>query len=315
MTAGGGEEGLPVGADGRQGVGQDRGGGGLAPVGEGHRPTPDIEPDDDLTQASPHVPEGGRQGQDRHHLRCRGDVEGGLPGNTVLGGAQSDDDVAEGAVVDVEYPPPGDGMEVQLQLVAVMEMIVDDGGQGVVGGRDGVDVARQVEVERLERPGLAVAASRRATLDAEGGSHRGLADGGRGALADVLEPLCQSDGGGRLALPQGRRGDGGHDDVPGPRPVGQRADGIERDLGDVAAVGLEEVLTDPHAGGHLRDGQERGPACDLERGQRRGVGHQLSSGRPGTSPTAGNGAARTVTRPGRPVIGPPPGGGTATVVP
>jgi len=61
-------------------------------------------------------------------------------------------------------------MEVELQLVAVVQVVVDDGRQGVVGGGDGVDVARQVEVERLERSGLAVAATGRATLDPEGGA-------------------------------------------------------------------------------------------------------------------------------------------------
>ena len=55
---------------------------------------------------------------------------------------------------------------------------VDGRRHQVVGGRDGVDVAGQVQVEILHRDHLAVAAAGRAALDAEGRALAGLADAG-----------------------------------------------------------------------------------------------------------------------------------------
>ena len=83
-------------------------------------------------------------------------------------------------------------------------------------------------------------------------------------LADMGHPLGQADGRRRLALAE--RG-GGHrrdDDVAGPGSVLERPDGVERDLGHVAAVGLEKVLADPHRSGDLGDGTEVRLAGDLE---------------------------------------------------
>ena len=58
---------------------------------------------------------------------------------------------------------------VDLELVAVHEMSVDHGGEQVVGGADGVDVAGEVEVEVLHGNDLGVAAAGGAALDAEHG--------------------------------------------------------------------------------------------------------------------------------------------------
>ena len=202
----------------------------------------------------------------------------------------------------------------RLELVAVVEVVVDDGRQRVVGGRHRVHVAGQVEVERLERRGLAVAAAGRSALDAEGRTHRRLPDGGGGPLADVGHPLGEADGRRRLALAERGGGDGGDHDVAGPGPVGQCVDGVEGDLGHVAAVGLEEVLVDPHGCGHVGDREERGRAGDLEGGQLR-RGHRVTSGLWWAGTGCGEpdctATRRDSVRPGVPLVdaeqAPPPG--------
>ena len=60
-------------------------------------------------------------------------------------------DAAQGPVVDVEDARPADGRDVDAQLVAAQQMVVEEGGGEVVGRGDGVDVAREVEVDVLHR--------------------------------------------------------------------------------------------------------------------------------------------------------------------
>jgi hypothetical protein len=62
---------------------------------------------------------------------------------------------------------------------------IQRGGHQVVRGGDGVDVARQVQVEIFHRDDLRIPAARRAALDAKGRSLRRLADGGDDLLAEV----------------------------------------------------------------------------------------------------------------------------------
>ncbi len=90
--------------------------------------------------------------------------------------AEADDDLAQGAVADVDDPRPGDREGVDVERVAVVEVVVEEARGEVVRGADGVDVAGEVEVEVLHGDDLAVAAAGGAALDAEDRAQRGLAD-------------------------------------------------------------------------------------------------------------------------------------------
>ena len=205
----------------------------------GHRLTVRGVADHDAPEPVAHVLQRRRQGQHRHHLGRGGDVEAGLPGHPVLPGPEPRDDRAQRPVVDVKDPAPGDVVRVQPERVAMEQVVVDHRRERVVRRGDRVHVAGEVEVERLERHHLAVAAARGTALDPEGRAHRGLPDRDRGALADDAHGLPEADGRGRLPLAERGRGDRGDDHVPGPRPVGQLLDGLEVDLRDVLAVGLD----------------------------------------------------------------------------
>src|SRR5512132_4252937 len=78
----------------------------------------------------------------------------------VLAHAHADDAVAQRPVVDVQHPPPGDAVAVDVEeVVVVVDVVVDHRRQQVVGGGDGVQVAGQVQVEGLHRDHIAPAAS------------------------------------------------------------------------------------------------------------------------------------------------------------
>ena len=88
-------------------------------------------------------------------------------GIAVLAPAEPDDDVAQGAVADVDDARPEDPVRVDAERVLVVEAVVEERAGEVVRRADGVDVAGQVEVEVLHRDDLAVAAAGRPALDPE----------------------------------------------------------------------------------------------------------------------------------------------------
>jgi hypothetical protein len=165
-------------------------------------------PDHDASDPGPQVGQRGGQGQDGHDLRGGRDVEAGLADHAVLPGPEPDHDVAQAAVVDVEHPPPGDLAHLEALAVPLLEMVVHQGRQQVVGRRHRMEVPGQVQVEQLHGHHLAVTATRRPPLDAEGGTHGRLAQGERGPLAQVGHGLAQADGGRGLSLAQRGGGDG-----------------------------------------------------------------------------------------------------------
>ena len=124
-------------------------------------------------------------------------VSRGMP---CVGPPEARDHVSQVAVVHVERPAPRDPVRVDAALVAVEDVPVDERREHVVRGRDGVEVAREVEVQVLHRHDLGEPAARGAALDAEDRAERRLAQAQHRPLADVPEPLGERHRGRRLAL-------------------------------------------------------------------------------------------------------------------
>ena len=219
----------------------------------------------DAAEALAQVLERGGEAEDGHDLAGHGDVVAGLARDAVEPAAEAVDDLAHGAVVEVDHAAPRDRQRVDLELVAVHQVGVDHGGEQVVGRADGVDVAGEVEVEVLHGDDLRVAAAGGAALDAEDRAQRGLAQGEHDLLADLRHGLGEADGGDGLALAQRRRRDGRDvDDLAVGLGGEALEDGHVVDLGLVAAVQLELVLEDAGLGGDLLDGLEGGCLGDLD---------------------------------------------------
>ena len=149
-----------------------------------------------------------RQAEDRHHFRRHDDVEAVLARVAVAGAAERDDDLAQRAIVHVHHALPRDAAHVDAELVAVMDVVVDERGQQVVGQRDGVEVAGEVQVDVFHRHHLRVAAAGRAALHAEHRAEARLAQADHRLLADAVQRIAQADGRRGLALAGRRRADG-----------------------------------------------------------------------------------------------------------
>src|SRR6185312_13748836 len=85
-------------------------------------------PDDDLAEAFLQVLQARGETEDRHHFRGHHDVEAVLPGIAIAWATQAHDDLAQGAIVDVDYPPPRDTTHIEAELVALMDVVVDERG-------------------------------------------------------------------------------------------------------------------------------------------------------------------------------------------
>ena len=213
----------------------------------------------DVAQALLQVGQIFGQTEDGHDLGGRRDVEARGHGQAVLFLSKPGDDAAQVAVVDVQTPPPQHLSGVDAALVALEDMVVHHGGQQVVGGRDGVKVAVEVEVDVLHGGHLGPASPGRAPLQAEHRAQRRLAQGGHDLAADAAEAVGQADGHGGLALPQRGGVDGGDQaELAGGHAL------AGRDLGLVAAVKLHDLLVEAGLLGHLRDGAKLYAVCDLD---------------------------------------------------
>ena len=72
----------------------------------------------DIAEPRLQVRKTGRQAENRHDLRGHHNVEARA--------AEPDRDVPQRAVVHVDYAPPRDAADVQIQLIAMVDVIVDE---------------------------------------------------------------------------------------------------------------------------------------------------------------------------------------------
>jgi hypothetical protein len=161
-----------------QRVGQERGHrAGSAELLGRDRLTAERGADGDRTEPPPKVEVIHRDRDDRHHLRGGGDVEPRLARCAVC--------------PSLETAPPGDRVRVEPDRVVVQEMGVDHRGQEVVRRADRVDVAREVEVDRLLRHYLRAAAAGAAAFDPEHRPEGRLTQAQNRVGAEPSEPVRQ----------------------------------------------------------------------------------------------------------------------------
>jgi len=153
-------------------------------------------------------------------------------------------DVAQRAVVHVEHALPLDAPRVDAELVAVVDVVVDQRREQVVRELDRAEIAGEVQVDVLHRHHLRVAAAGSAPFHAEHRAERGLAQADHRLLADVIERIAQAHRGRGLALAgRGRRHRGDQDELAVLFAL-QRIQIFERDLGLVVPVRLEMLFRD-----------------------------------------------------------------------
>ena len=192
--------------------------------------------------------------QDCHNLAGNGNLEAVLTRDTVCFSAQSDVDKAQCAVVHVHAAFEENAALVDIQLVALLHMVVQDGAQQVVCRADGVKVAGEMQVDVLHRHDLCIAAAGSAALDAEYRTQGRLAQSDDGFFANLLHRLSKTDGCGGLAFTRRSRVDSGDQDQFAVRLVFQTFGKVVRKLCLVVTVRFQLLRTDTERTGYFGDG-------------------------------------------------------------
>ena len=168
--------------------------------------------DDDAAQSRLQIRNVGRQAQDCHNFGSNGNVETVFSGGAVGSSAQTADDVSQLSVVHIDGSSPGDPSGIDAQHVALLDVVVEHGGQQVVGCADGVEVAGKVQVDVFHGNDLGIATAGSAALDAEHGSQGGFSERHDGVLADLSQTVGEAYGCGGLAFAGRSRRNGGNED-------------------------------------------------------------------------------------------------------
>ena len=167
---------------------------------------------DDAAQPRLQIGHGLCQAEYGHDLTGGRDVKAVLVRHAVGPAAEPADDAAQLPVVHVHAAPPRDAPRVDAEGVALLDVVVEHGGEQVVRRADGVKVAGEVQVDVLHRHDLRVAAAGRAALAPEHRAERRLAQRDGRVLPNAAQRVGQTDGRGRLALAGGRGRDGRDED-------------------------------------------------------------------------------------------------------
>ena len=207
----------------------------------------------DVTQTLLQIFQIVRQAQDRHDFGRNCDVKPGLTREAVGNAAKVHNDIAQRAVVHVHHAAPDDTTLVDGQLIAPIDVVVDHRRQKVVGAGDGVEVAGEVQVHLFHRHNLRHTAACSATLHPEVRAKRGFADTNHGLLADAVQTVAQTHGGGGLAF--ARRGgvDRGDEDQLAILFAGKALDELLAHFGLVVTIGQQALGRDAQLGPDLHD--------------------------------------------------------------
>ncbi len=227
------------------------------------------------------IVEVGGEAEGRHHFRGHGDVETVLARISVFRAAEADDDLAQGAIVHVERALPRDAARVEAERVAPVDVIVDHRREQVVGGSDRVKIAGEMQVDRVHRDDLRIAAAGGAAFQPEAGAERRLAQADDRLPAKAVEAVAETDRRGRLALAGRRRADRRHEDQLAVRAAGEAREEFRLELRDEAAVGIERGLRNADAGRDLRDRLQARGARDLDVGKHSPSSHRAPAQRGG----------------------------------
>ena len=122
--------------------------------------------DDDIAEPFDQIFGIGGKRENRHDL-AGGDNDPALFTHGAVSCPDADDRAAECAVVHVDRARPGDALDVELERIAVVEMVVHHRRQQRVRARNRVEVTREMQIDVIHRQHLRVAAAGCAALHAK----------------------------------------------------------------------------------------------------------------------------------------------------
>ena len=223
-------------------------------------------PHDDAAEPRPEIRKALRETEHRHDLACHGDVEPVLARAAVRSAAEPVHNVPQLPVVHVNAALPRDLLRVDPEGVALLDVVIEQRREQVVGSADGVKIAGKMKVYVLHRDDLGIAAAGRAALDAKHRPQRRLAQRGERVFSAAAERIGKADGGRSLSLARRCRRDGRDENELSVRRGGLFAQQVERNFRLVSAVRLNVCFADARSRGDLGNIFQRALVRDLDIG-------------------------------------------------
>ena len=203
----------------------------------------------------------GCEAEYRHDLRSNRDIIAVFTRYAVDSAAEAVRNITELAVIHIDAALPGNAARVNVQRIALIDVVIEHGSEQIVRSADRMEIAGEMQVDILHRDNLCIAAACRTALDAEYRSEGRFPQRNHDVLADSAHTVCKADRGRGLALTGSGRIDCRHEDelalLFGFRQL------CKVDLGLISAVLLESLIGDA---GCLRDLGDRAHGdglCDL----------------------------------------------------
>ena len=176
-----------------------------------------------------------------------------LPDHAVHLGPHAHHNVAQHPVVHIHAALPHHLPGVDPQFVALLDMVVQQGCQQIIGAGNGVKIPGEMKVQILHGHHLGISSPGRPSLNAETRPQRRLPQSDNRFFAQLPEGFSQAHGDRGLALP-GRGGiDGRHQDQFALRPVLKPPDIPVGNLGLIFTVQFQLLLGDSRALRHQCD--------------------------------------------------------------
>ena len=198
----------------------------------------------DLPQAALHILQTVRKAEDRHHLRGHGDIKARLARHAVRSATEPDHYVAECAVIEIQHTFPHHAAHIDVQRIALLDMVVNDRRQQVMRRRNRMKIPGEMQVDVLHRNNLRIAAACRAALQAKAWPQGRLPQGDHHFLPLMMERIRKPHAVRGLALSRRCRVDGRHEHQ---FPVGTSLQFLPHRKGQlclVLSVKLQLILRD-----------------------------------------------------------------------
>ena len=198
-----------------------------------------------------------------HYLGGRGNVEARLVGLSVHSRPEAGHYLPEGTVIDIQDPAPEYLLHPEAFLPVLVNVVVQEGGNHIVGGSDCVEVSSKMQVYPVHREHLGISATGRSALHAETGSQRGFPEGQDRFVTATGHSQGQPHRNGGLAYSRLGGSDGSHEYELAFLPVLPCLQAVG-DLGYVASVSFYLFPVYAKPGSYLFYGLERRFPCDFD---------------------------------------------------
>ena len=198
----------------------------------------------------------GSKAEYSHNLGSNGNIKAVLSWHAVCNATKAVNNVSELAIIHVYAALPHNTTWINVETVALLDMVIQHGCAEVVCSADGVEVSGKVKVDVLHRNYLGIAATCSTALDTKNRAQRRLSKSQHGRLSQAGQGICQTYRGSGLSLARWRWVNGSYQHKLAAKRLICQSTCIKLCL--IATIRLQQILWNTRTLCHLKDGKHLG---------------------------------------------------------